>query len=192
MKKQTIRREQIYQTAARLFFSQGYHATTMRQLAHEVGVEQGSLYNYYQSKQDMLYNIVQKGNQDLTENVEAALKSAVTPSEQMSAALTAHISHFLKRKEEVSIHAEIRNLDPEQQAELLKINQAYVQKFRSILAQGIKEGVFRPCNVRFTVMLLLSVASPVAVWYRPDGSISADQVIEWYVEHAMHSLRVDH
>ena len=192
MKKQTIRREQIYRNAATLFFLKGYHATTMRQLAREVGVEQGSLYNYYQSKKDLLYNIVQKGNRDLTENVEAALKSALTPSELMSAALTAHIRHFLRRKEEVSIGAEIRNLDPGQQAELLKINQAYVQIFRSILAQGIKEGVFRPCNVRFITMLLLSVATPTAIWYRPDGSIKEDEVVAWYVEHAMNSLRADH
>ena len=191
MRKQTIRREQIYKSAARLFFLQGYNVTTMRQLARDVGVEQGSLYNYYQSKKDLLYNIIKTGNQDLSENVEAALKSATTPSEQMSMALAAHVNHFLRRKEEVGIWSEIRNLDPEQQAELLKMNRAYVQKFRTILARGIKEGVFRPYDVRFITMILLSIATPLAIWYRPDGSITADQVVAWYVEYAMNSLRAD-
>ena len=186
------RQEQIYRTAARLFFLQGYHAATMRKLAREIGVEQGLLYNYYKNKKDLLYNIVRKGLQELTESVEAALESAVTPGEQMSAALTTHIRYFLRRKEEVGLGSEIRHLDSGQQADMRIMSRAYGQKFSLILDQGIKEGVFRPCNVRFVTLLLVSNATPVAIWYRPNGSIKEDEVVAWYVEHAMNSLQVDH
>ena len=185
------RQEQIYRTAARLFFLQGYHGTTMRGLARAIGVEPGLLYHYYKNKNDLFYNILRKGLQELTESVEAALEFAVTPVEQMSVALTTHIKYTLRRKEEMTLTSEIRHLESEQLAEIRVMSRAYFRIFGLILAQGIKEGVFRPCNVRFITMLLLSVATPIAIWYRPDGSIKEDEVIAWYVEHCMNSLLAD-
>jgi len=183
------RQEQIYRTAARLFFTQGYHDTTMRKLAREIGIDPGLLYFYYKSKNDLLYNIVRRGVQELIQGADAALESAATPAEQMSLALTSHIRYHLRRKEEVGLGSEIRHLEPEQQAEIRDMTRSYVRKYALILAQGIKKGAFRSCNVPLTTLLLLSNAAPVAVWYRSDGTIREDEVIASYVEHAMHSLR---
>jgi AcrR family transcriptional regulator len=183
------RQEQIYRTAARLFFTQGYHDTTMRKLAREIGIDPGLLYFYYKSKNDLLYNIVRRGVQELIQGTDAALESATTPSEQMSLALTSHIRYHLRRKEEVGLDSEIRHLEPEQQSEIRNMTRAYIQKYSLILDRGIKEGVFRPCNVPLTTLLLLSNAASIAVWYHPGRTINEDEVIASYVEHAMHSLR---
>src|SRR3954467_3745345 len=43
--------------ASELFFEQGYHATSMRQIADGAGVRVGSLYNHFTNKEDLLFRI---------------------------------------------------------------------------------------------------------------------------------------
>ncbi|MFA4837170.1 MAG: TetR/AcrR family transcriptional regulator [Dehalococcoidia bacterium] len=177
MEKVLTRREEIYQAAARLFFKKGYHATGMRELAKAVGIDQAVLYYYYPSKAEILYDIMKTGTFDLMKSVDDALHSTQTPSEKLMAFLTVHMSHFLRRREEVGMSfIEFRNLNPEQQAELRQWQSAYLAKFRSILEQGIEEGAFQPIDAKTVTMLLLAGTTSVAAWYHPSGPLDPEQM----------------
>jgi hypothetical protein len=58
-------KQQIFRSALELFALQGYDATSARQLAARVGIEAGSLYNHISSKQDLLFQLIQKATYDL-------------------------------------------------------------------------------------------------------------------------------
>ena len=58
-------KQQIFRSALELFALQGYDATSARQLAACVGIEAGSLYNHISSKQDLLFQLIQKATYDL-------------------------------------------------------------------------------------------------------------------------------
>ena len=55
--KTTNRKEQIMEIATRLFHEKGYHATSMRHLAEQMGMEAASLYNHIASKDELLQQI---------------------------------------------------------------------------------------------------------------------------------------
>ena len=55
-------REGILSAAARLFRYEGYHATTMRDIAQEAGIEAGSIYYHFQSKDQILSDVLDLGN----------------------------------------------------------------------------------------------------------------------------------
>ena len=48
------RRRQIAEGALKAFTAKGYHAATVREIADEAGLTMGSLYNYIQSKEDII------------------------------------------------------------------------------------------------------------------------------------------
>ncbi len=54
------RREQILAAASRIFARQGYHRTTVRQVAREAGIADGTIYLYFRSKQELLLALLGK------------------------------------------------------------------------------------------------------------------------------------
>ncbi len=59
----TEREVQILDAAARLFSEKGFHRTTTRDIAREADVSEGTLYNYFDSKNDMLMGIMTRLNE---------------------------------------------------------------------------------------------------------------------------------
>ncbi len=58
MKKYTGTKQKIFETALKLFAKQGYKATTMRQIAKEIGIQQSAIYNHFKSKEAILDAII--------------------------------------------------------------------------------------------------------------------------------------
>lgn len=170
------RQEEIYQAAAQLFFTKGYHATSMRDIAAAVGVEQAALYYYYPSKSEILYAIMKTSVLDLTKSVDAALGGKTDISQKLFGFLTAHMYFFLTRREEVGLGFELRNLNHDQQVELKQQQREYLERFQRILDQAIAEGIVRPCDTRIATMLLVATTNSVLVWYRPDGPSTPDEI----------------
>ncbi|MFA4836316.1 MAG: TetR/AcrR family transcriptional regulator [Dehalococcoidia bacterium] len=188
MGKVLTRQEEIYQVAARLFFTKGYHATSMRDIASSVGVEQAALYYYYRSKGEILYAIMKKSVLDLMESVDSALKNDGSVTGKLFSFLNAHMGFFLHRREEIGLGFELRNLNPEQQIELKQLQREYLERFRLILDQAIGEGVVRPCDTQIATMLLVATTNSVVVWYRPDGPRDADEIASIFADIAIRGL----
>jgi AcrR family transcriptional regulator len=58
------RRTELLQVGLKLFARQGYHATSIRKIAHAAGVTEGLIYHYFSSKEDLLKKIVENSIQD--------------------------------------------------------------------------------------------------------------------------------
>ena len=186
--KQLNRRKNIYHAAAKLFFTKGYCATTMREIARAVKVESPALYYYYPSKQSLLYEILKKGTQDLMDRADAEVESAENTTEKVRAFLISLVSYVLKRKEEAGLLNEERNLNRKRRNELRQASMEYVNKFERLLSMGIREKVFYPCDSKITAILILNSAVSISQWYRRDGSITADEIAKIFADRSIRSL----
>ncbi|WP_337031942.1 TetR/AcrR family transcriptional regulator [Paenibacillus illinoisensis] len=71
MSEKSNAREQIVSTAARLFFSQGYHATGLNQIIKESSTPKGSLYHYFpHGKEELAHECIQKANEHIMQKFE--------------------------------------------------------------------------------------------------------------------------
>src|SRR3954469_25787231 len=59
--KMSARRQELARQAARLFAEQGFHGTSMEDVAEAMGIQKPSLYEYVSSKQDLLYETMREG-----------------------------------------------------------------------------------------------------------------------------------
>src|SRR5260370_16643526 len=88
-------RAQIYREARRLFNLKGYVGMTLREVASGVGIEAQSLYNYTDSKQDLVVSLMKEGTLAIQGAVDAALAAAEpTPTARLRAAITAHPTYY--------------------------------------------------------------------------------------------------
>ena len=84
-KRRPYRRQQILSAAVRRFHDQGYHATTMKEIAADVGVTAGAIYQHFPNKQAILDAAVESATAELHERVERAAESVESPRPLLNA-----------------------------------------------------------------------------------------------------------
>src|SRR5439155_15177520 len=85
------RKEQIYSTARSLFSERGYHATTVRDIARELNMQGGSLYAHIESKEDVLWELVNRAADQFLGAVEPIVQSDLAPAEKLREMVRAHV-----------------------------------------------------------------------------------------------------
>src|SRR5882672_769451 len=105
--------EAIRKAGLRLIFEQGYAAMSLRDLAAEVGIQVGSLYNHISTKQELLFDLVQDHVNELLRQLDRALEDKQGPEEKLRAFVAFHVTYHMSRKREVFIaNSELRSLEP--------------------------------------------------------------------------------
>lgn len=181
------RRELLLEEATRLFGEQGYHATTMRQIAEATGLLPGSLYTHIRSKEQLLYDIVREAARAFMGGLEAARAASAAPEERFRAALRAHIEVVTEHQDAARVfHHEWHALTGRRRAEIRRLRDRYERGWDEIL-RGIP-GIADP---RLARLLVLSVANWVYTWYRPRGPMTPDRIAARYADLLLGGLRAD-
>src|SRR5579872_5136733 len=97
--RQDNRRVQLLDAAARLFREQGFHATSMRDIAKAVGMLSGSIYYHFDSKEEMLLAVYQEGERRVAEAVDAAVAGETDPWQRLEAACAAHLAVLIAHRD---------------------------------------------------------------------------------------------
>jgi AcrR family transcriptional regulator len=166
----------IRAAALQLFARHGYAAVSMRQIAREVGVQAGALYNYTPDKQSMLFRLMQGHMEELL-----AAWSQEEPREGAMAGLEAfvrfHIRFHLERPDAVFIaYMELRNLSPENFARIEELRGQYEAVLERILKAGVEEGVFHVPDTKIVTLAVIAMLTGVNTWYRSGGRLSLGEV----------------
>lgn len=166
----------INSAALRLFARHGYAAVSMRQIAREVGVQAGALYNYTPDKQSLLFGLMDDHLQGLLA-ARAAQPRPDDPMTRLEAFTRFHISYHLERSDEVFIaYMELRNLTPENHATVTELRGRYEDELERILRDGVDAGAFRVPDPKIATLAVIAMLNGVQTWYRAGGRLSLDAV----------------
>ncbi|MBE1282624.1 MAG: TetR family transcriptional regulator [Rhodobacteraceae bacterium] len=166
----------IQAAALKLFAQHGYAAVSMRQIAKEVGVQAGALYNYTPDKQSMLFRLMKTHMVDLLTAWEES-ESPEGPLEQLRHFTRFHIRFHRERPEEVFIaYMELRNLSPENFAEIEALRGQYENALETILKAGVEAGQFHVPDTKIATLAVIAMLTGVNTWYRAGGRLSLDEV----------------
>ena len=170
----------VREAALKLIAQHGYAAVSMRQIAAEVGVQAGALYNYTADKQSLLFDIVL----DHMEELSAALKKvdfSGSPWSALEAFIRFHIVFHVPRVEQVFIsYMELRNLDPDNFAVIEGRRRDYEQVLAGILKAGKESGDFTITDPRITSIALIGMLTAIPQWYREGGRLPLSEIEEIY------------
>ncbi len=143
-------------------------------------MQAGALYNYTPDKQSLLFRLMQDHMQELL-----AAYEELEPQADALGALRQfvgfHIRFHMQRPDEVFIaYMELRNLTPENFAEIEKLRRRYEDALQSILLAGQKDGLFSVQDAKIATLAVIAMLNGVMTWYRAGGRLSLDEVEQIY------------
>ncbi|AZT85889.1 TetR/AcrR family transcriptional regulator [Marinobacter sp. NP-4(2019)] len=168
-------RGRLLREAARLFRDKGYERTTVRDLAAAVGIQSGSLFHHFRTKEEILKAVMVETIRLNTALMQAAMDAESTPRGKLRALIRAELEFINGQTGEAMavLVYEWRSLSEASQAEVLELRDIYEQLWLDVLTTMKSEGQLKaePFVVR---RMLTGALSWTVTWYRPDGGLSLD------------------
>ena len=177
----TATRERILLEAARLFRHHGYAATTLREVADASGIKAGSIYYHFESKDQILGEVLDKGIQVVAETVRQrvdALPADATARERVAAAIEGHLWGLLHHGDFTSANIRIYGQIPAAAKHRhRKSRRDYADYWDRLLEDALERGELRPDSSTAVIRLFVIGALNWTVeWYNPQKGSFQDFV----------------
>jgi TetR/AcrR family transcriptional regulator, cholesterol catabolism regulator len=181
------RRQEILTAAARIFHRKGYDATSIQEVAEAVGMLKGSLYYYIDSKEDLLYGVIERAHRLGNEGREQASVEGDSAVSQLRRTIRAHVRNNLEHLADIGVFFhDFRSLGPERRQAIVAERDDYERFIRGLIERGQEEGSLDPdVHPKLATMALLGAMNWVYQWYRDDGPRSPDEIADAFADVAL-------
>lgn len=190
----------IVAAAVELFYRQGYPQTSVREITAACGITPGALYNHFQSKEELLWEVV-RDTHEMSERVarEALERAGDDPIAQLRELVRAMtVMHSTNRLSAIVSRNEARRL-PQAQARQALDSQRWMRRtFEQTLQAGVDAGAFRialpdgePASIPVVAKAILDLCVHCGLWFRPDGPLDTDQLAATYIVLVLQMVGVD-
>jgi TetR/AcrR family transcriptional regulator, cholesterol catabolism regulator len=178
-------RQEILRTAARLFQQQGYDATSMNDVAAALRLSKGGLYHHFQSKDEILYNIMNHA-MDITEaRVINVVRKIEGPEERLRTLIRLHIEVVLSEEDReitVMLH-ENHPLPPGLRRKINGRKKDYVHFVENLVADVQRSrGSTSQVTPRAAAFALVGMVNWIYQWHKPDGTLTGDVLARQYTD----------
>ena len=185
--KRDRRRKEILHAALRAFREQGYHATTLDDIAERFGIRKTALYHYFPDKEAILYACHQESLAEL-DRIVAGARAYDTAIERLAYVIREHVRVMTDTLEGSPLAFEVTALSAERQQAVIAGRDRYERALRRIIAQGVADHEFRKLNPKIAVFAILGSINWISRWYRPEGALQADELGREFAEHLVGGL----
>ncbi len=172
------RQQEILDAAAEIFRDKGYEATSTQDIAEAVGLLKGSLYYYIDSKEDLLFAIIDEAYKGALETVQVSTAAGGNALEKIRALIDAHVAYFTSNQVKMAVlFRDFRSLSEERQRIIAGEGDFYLEEVRSLIRQGQREGVVADdIDPRLTSIAITGMVNSLSQWYDPAGPSSSEEI----------------
>jgi AcrR family transcriptional regulator len=182
-KRVRLTQKVIVETATELFARKGFGATSLDDIAEQLGATKGALYYHIKNKEEILrliyLTVLNVSEEPLRQIVEAAL----SPNEKLGQAIIHHTAVAANRSPAMTVfYREQHHLSGPFAKEIILRKKAYERYFEQIVQEGQAAGVFaHDLDPKIATFGLLGMCNWLSQWYQPDGQYSPQQIAEMFV-----------
>ncbi len=162
-----LKREALLRAAMAAFHRQGFHETSLDEIAQRLGVTRAALYYYFQSKNDLLVACFERAMQLARDSLAKAKREGAHGREK----LILFFKRYLAITEE---HA----LETEDRLKLIEERDRLERELRALVKEGIRDGSIVPCDPKLAIFLMLGAVNWVPKWFSRKGSWTNLQVAQ--------------
>lgn len=180
----------IMEKAQVLFWERGYAETSMKDIANECGFRPANIYNFFESKEEILFCILLEEMEEIVKPIRHLEREEGDPVQQLRELIDTHLKITLgeKRASKLLFDTELRSLSPERRKVILDLRDEYNRIGYSILKRGIEKGVFRTVEEKIAINLVASMIVRTRLWYSPEEWMTIDDLVEFIFQFALKGL----
>lgn len=173
----------ILNAALHAFAEHGYHGTTTRELAERSGLSVPGIYHHYRSKQDILVDLMMVVIDELIERSRLAISSASPePRPQFDVLVESLLRfHMFRQLGAMVSTSELRSLEPGNREKYVARRDEQQRMLDKIILAGVSTGEFDTPYPADASRAVASMCVGVASWYRADGRLSVDILLQRYL-----------
>lgn len=178
-KRQAYVQDEILAASAKLFAERGYRAVTIDDIGSSLDYTKSVVYYYFKSKNEILWQIFQRIYDSYFENMQEIRARNAPPAEAMAMIIRTHALNVMEKREWTAIYfREESELTDHQRREVAKKKRRYDAMIEEVYEAGMDAGVFRRVPKHIAVSGLLGMCNWHYIWYKEQGSYSADEIAD--------------
>jgi len=176
------KREAVLRAAVNMFNAQGFHATSLDDVAASLGVSKPTIYHYLGNKDQVLFECVTRGLEQLRAAADAARAAPGSGLDRLRS--------FLRRYAEITmddfgrcvIRTSDEALSTESAVRFRALKREIDEAMRELITEAVGDGSMAPLDVKLTAFTLAGALNWPARWFQPDGLTPAEHVAAQMVD----------
>lgn len=179
-RRRRLTQQAIVTAAAELFAHNGFGATSLDEIAEQLGASKASLYYHIKNKEEILRLIFLTVLTVSEEPLHLITESDQPPREKLRRAIEHQAAVAANRSPAMIVfYREQPHLTGPFAGEIILRKKAYERYFERIIEEGQNAGVFQPdADPKIVTFGLLGMCNWLSQWYRPGGQYSPQQIAE--------------
>jgi len=179
--KSTLKRERIVKAAAVVFCRRGYAEATLAEIAAEAGTQAGSLYYYFDGRDQLVEEVLSYTVRDLRAKVANALEMLPPAADSLDRLITTVRTHVLTILEMDAFNLAYHKIHDQVPPELNERNKrdarSYARFWTQVFNEAVRDGHLREdLDSRLTRLLIVGSITWMNEWYKPKGASSPEDI----------------
>jgi AcrR family transcriptional regulator len=182
-------RNDILEAAAQVFRQKGFHGASMANIAEAVNLQKASLYHHVSSKQEILFELLDRALELLLERI-SPIAAMNAPADERLCRMIQEYLQILAENTDLSavLLFEHRSLEGRQRARHVPNRDKFEDLWREVLEDGVRARRFVCDDIPITARAILGILNWTITWYRPNGELTIRQIGEQYSKLLLNGL----
>ena len=172
------KREAVLRTAVGLFLEQGYHRTTLNDVAERLNVTKPALYNYFGGKDEILFECWAIGNERVEDRINEIAAGGGTGLAKLRKLVVRYAEVMTTDYGKSLVRFDVRDLTEHNRKVVNTAKKKIDRAFRSYISDGIADGTIKPCDPKLAAFAIAGSLNWIGHWFQPGGPMTGDAVAE--------------
>jgi AcrR family transcriptional regulator len=175
--------QEIQSVIAHLFAYNGYHSTSMREIARELGMNQSSLYHYFRSKEEILFTLMNDAMDNALTTLEEICAGDLLPRDKLNKILHFYTRYYAGDPERLILLVNEQNsLNSDHRRILLDKQRRYVHLFKEVFEELEKLQLTKEIPHSLAIFAFLGMVHYTIKWYQKDGPVDLERLADIFAE----------
>ena len=172
------KREAVLRMAVQLFLEQGYHRTTLNDVAERLNITKPALYNYFRGKDEILFECWAIGNERVDDCITGIASGGGTGLAKLRKLIVSYAEVMTTDYGKSLVRFDVRDLT-EHNRRIVNIAKRKIDRaFRDYIAEGIADGTIKPCDPKLSAFAIAGSLNWIGHWFHPGGPMTAEAIAE--------------
>ena len=185
------RRVEIMRAAASSFRRQGYHGTSVEEIAQALRMTKGNLYYYFEDKEEILYFCHDYSLDLLLDLLKRVRRQERSPQERLRSLIEAFVHMILDELHGTALTLDFGALSPPLLARVIRKRDRFDRGVREILQEGMAKGAFAQGDPKLLSFAILGAVNWITQWFDPSGPATSAEIGRVFSEYLLRGLRAE-